>query len=189
MQKTFSGTMFVGIAVTAISVFVLLFLPPVTMKNAGLRVVELLIRSTLPRSEGSNSAVQEISVEELSEQLQQHPSQILLFDVREEKEYVVSHIQGAVRLSPEIKSEEFRRVLGRTAPEKKIVFYCSVGKRSGDAVCRLERAAKESGAEAVFNLTGGIFRWHNSSLPVVNEQGVVRSVHPFNRFWQMFVDG
>ncbi len=189
MQKTSWGIMFVSVALLAISALVVLFVPSGMLKNAGLRVVELLIRSTLPRSAGSNTAVKEISVEELSEQLQQHSSQILLFDVREEQEYAVSHIQGAVRLSPEIKSEEFRHILKKTAHTKKIVLYCSVGKRSGDAAYRLERIATESGAEAVYNLTGGIFRWHNSGFPVMNEQGVVRRVHPFNRFWQMFVDG
>jgi len=105
---------------------------------------------------------------------------VILFDVREEEEFEVSHIDGAVRVDPSLDAEEFMTRFKRDWTGKKIVFYCSVGQRSS-----MMAAAK------VANLEKGVFGWHNQSLPLANENGQTDKVHPYNAFcafWKRLVN-
>src|SRR4051794_35117231 len=72
------------------------------------------------------SSVRHIKSGELAEWLadsQRVPP--LIFDVRSEKEYQVSHLRGAVRVD----SGNVSKVIG-TDRNRPMVFYCSVGYRS-----------------------------------------------------------
>jgi hypothetical protein len=44
------------------------------------------------------------------------------------------------------------------------------------------RAAHEAPAKAIFNLRGGIFRWHAEGRPLEYGPGA-SGVHPFSRDW------
>jgi rhodanese-related sulfurtransferase len=103
-----------------------------------------------------------------------------LLDAREEAEYVVSHIEGAVRIDPDAKGTDLP-TLESDAP---VVVYCSVGYRSGAIARRLEK----SGHTRVFNLTGGIFAWANEGRPVYRGQERVEEVHPFDSTWSRYLD-
>lgn len=98
-------------------------------------------------------------------------STILLVDVREPEEYVVSHIPGAVsrdRVDPE--------GLPRDAL---IIAYCSVGLRSAGYAHDL----KNKGFTNVYNLKGSIFEWGNRGYPLMSREGLAGYVHPYNRRW------
>ena len=112
---------------------------------------------------------------------------VLLLDVRESEEYAVSRIPGAVRVDPGIWSWSFLRKHAEAARGKTVVFYCSVGVRSSRLAASVQKALKESGAKAVYNLDGGIFAWHNQARSLANAKGVTPYVHPFDSHWGKLV--
>lgn len=124
--------------------------------------------------------VQSISVEEL-DTLRKGPHRPMLLDVREEKEFAVSHLAGAVRAEDDAVAQ--LRRLGFRA-ERPIVVYCSVGYRSAKLASTLQKA----GFTNVRNLKGSLFAWANAGRPLVNAGGPVDGVHPYNPSWGRFLD-
>ncbi len=109
---------------------------------------------------------------------------VVLFDVREEEEFAVSHLENAVRVDPDISAQEFIDAFGKMALGKTAVFYCSVGQRSSDLANRVQSALIAMGARAAYNLEGGAFLWHNENGPLVTGNAQpTKFVHPFNQFW------
>jgi rhodanese-related sulfurtransferase len=107
---------------------------------------------------------------------------ILLFDVREPAEYAQSRIPGALRVPPEasaaaVLAEHGARMAGMT-----VVLYCAVGWRSGLMLQGIRQAAAAAPAEALFNLRGGIFRWHAERRPLDLSSGA-EGVHQFDAAW------
>lgn len=166
-------------SICILSLGILMFVPTSVLRNAALGGVEWLVHLSAPTAE--------ITAQRLSELMNTDSAHILLFDVRERAEYDVSHLAGAIHLSPSITDADFARLYGGQLQGKNIVFYCSVGKRSGDAGLRVEAQARTMGAADVFNLRGGIFRWHNSGFAVVNSAGATARIHPFNNQWKLLV--
>ena len=100
----------------------------------------------------------------------------LLLDVREKKEYEVSHLSGAIQIDPGTKRFKQFSDLPKDTP---IVAYCSVGYRSSE----LARRLKKAGFTNVSNLEGSIFTWANEAHPVFVDSTEVYGVHPYNRVW------
>ena len=119
--------------------------------------------------------VEHVSAEELNRRLESDDAPVLL-DVREEAEYIVSHLQGAVRVQPGSDAAELIETLESDTP---IVVYCSVGYRSSELVQKLT----ERGFTNVKNLEGSIFEWANRGYPVERDGEEVREVHPFDDRW------
>lgn len=132
------------------------------------------------------STVEQLPTGTFAQTLAQRPD-ILLLDVREELEYAVSHIPGAVRVDPGTWRWEFLRRYGDKARGKTVIFYCSVGVRSSRLAASVQAALKEEGAIRVFNLDGGIFAWHNEERALVNRKGATSHVHPFDKYWGKLV--
>jgi rhodanese-related sulfurtransferase len=109
--------------------------------------------------------------------------QVLVFDVREEPEYQVSHLPGAIRISPESAPAEFLARFGTGVKGKTVVFYCSVGMRSSQFAARVAESLRARGAEAVNDLAGGIFAWHNEGRTLVDAAGPTPFVHPYDVSW------
>ncbi len=104
----------------------------------------------------------------------------LLFDVREPQEYAVSHIEGAINLSPAMRAEKFMQRYGDQIADKNLIFYCAVGYRSGALADRIGQLVDRP----VLNLSGGIFRWYNEGYPVVGSDGrPTNEVHPYSAHW------
>ncbi len=105
----------------------------------------------------------------------------LLLDVREEREFVVSHLRGAIRAEKDAAGQ-----LQRLGADKatSIVVYCSVGYRSSVLAEKLH----EAGFVNVKNLEGSIFAWANSGRPLVNAYGSTDGVHPFNVLWGRYLE-
>ncbi|MEO9969543.1 MAG: rhodanese-like domain-containing protein [Hyphomonadaceae bacterium] len=121
------------------------------------------------------------------EALDSLPQDTLYFDVREPDEYSVSHIAGAVQVSPAITAEDFQARFGDQISRKTAVFYCSVGRRSSRLIDRLEPVLEDTDATA-YNLEGSIFRWHNDRAPLANTEGETSKVHPYNWLWSRHLD-
>jgi|LNFM01.1.fsa_nt_gb rhodanese-related sulfurtransferase len=111
----------------------------------------------------------------------------ITFDVRDAGEFEVSHIPGAIRVDPDIRSEAFLARFGDRLEGRTVVFYCSVGVRSSKLAGRLTEELRRRGASRIYNLSGGIFRWHNERRPLVDASGATRYVHPFDPHWGRYV--
>jgi rhodanese-related sulfurtransferase len=108
---------------------------------------------------------------------------VLLLDVREEDEFAVSHLPGAIRVDPGMDPDDFMARFGGMVAGKQVVFYCSVGVRSSQLAERVSTQLAAAGAREVANLSGGIFRWHNEQRMLVSGRGTTDLVHPYNRKW------
>jgi rhodanese-related sulfurtransferase len=124
-------------------------------------------------------AVSLISTQQLNESRQSETSSAKIFDVREPEEFTVSHLSGAINNS---KSADIAELVSDKNAE--IIVYCSVGYRSAvvaDALASL-------GYTNVRNLKHSIFEWAEKGYPLVNSEGLVKFVHPFNRAWGALID-
>jgi rhodanese-related sulfurtransferase len=72
------------------------------------------------------------------------------------------------------------------AGDSTIVCACAVGLRSG----RMAKALTDHGLPParVRNLRGGIFGWERLGLPMVDDHGPTRAVHPFDARWRRLLD-
>lgn len=113
---------------------------------------------------------------------------VVLFDVREAEEFAVSHIPGALRVDPSVWTSSFVKEFGGDVAGRTVVFYCSVGVRSSKLAGRAQAALKERGAAAIYNLEGGVFRWHNERRRLADAGGTTERVHPYDSNWGKLVD-
>lgn len=148
------------------------------MNNSALQKTHLDIVSDYP-------SVSHISASSLAKKMDKD---VILFDVREIKEFNVSRLTNASQVDPSITPEAFMTQFKSDWSGKTVVFYCSVGRRSSILAERLQSDLKSAGAEEVYNLQEGIFGWHNAALPLENDNGTTESVHPYNAFWKRMVN-
>jgi rhodanese-related sulfurtransferase len=103
--------------------------------------------------------------------------ELILLDTRAQREYEVSHIDGAQFVDYDRFNEKDFDDLDRDA---KVVVYCSVGYRSE----RIGEKLKKMGFTDVYNLYGGIFEWKNQGHEVVDDAGnETEQVHTYNKNW------
>ena len=104
-----------------------------------------------------------------------------ILDIRELKEYNVSHIKNAISISfNDFNVKIIKHKIDKNTP---IVVYCSIGYRS-------EKVGEKLLNEGftVYNLYGGIFNWKNSNNPVVdNNEIATQKVHCFNQEWSKWL--
>lgn len=134
------------------------------------------------RLQRSFDTIEHISTEEFAERRAQSRP-IVIVDVRSEKEFAVGHIDGAIRINPNMSSRGVSAKLADLAEGNDIVFYCSVGVRSSRMAKRSKASLTKLGATGVYNLRGGVFAWHNEARPLENGSGTTQFVHPYNRSW------
>ena len=113
-------------------------------------------------------------------------SDTLFLDIRESEEFAVSHIPGAVRVAMNAAPADVLAQLGDVTG-KRVVAYCSVGRRSSIFAQDMQDALLGEGAASVANLEGGVFGWHAQSLPLENEKGRTDVVHPYDEIWKRYV--
>ena len=124
--------------------------------------------SLRPRAE-HGTEIREIEPHQLA-RMKPHP---LIIDIREERDYLLGHIEGAVHLS---RNTLESKVL-ESAPEfdRPIVIYCAVGSSCVSATDTLRRL----GYQKIFSLKGGLQNWLEagglveSSRPQVSLRGSV----------------
>ena len=114
---------------------------------------------------------------------------VVLFDVCEVDEFDVSHIQSAIQLDPDIELGDFEDDFSEIIEGKVVVFYCSVGVRSSALASQLEELLNDAGTEKFYNLTGGLFQWHNQSRPTVHGDDIpTENIHPYNDYWGQLIE-
>lgn len=109
---------------------------------------------------------------------------VVIFDVRKPEEYAVSHIEGAVRIDPDMSADDF---LTEFAPEisgRDIVFYCSVGERSS----RMASRVKGKIPNHIYNLEKGLFGWHNNGRALVRSEIQTDLIHPYDEKWGRLIN-
>lgn len=104
--------------------------------------------------------------------------EICIIDTRENKEFRISHIQGAHCTGYDNLSLNY---VEKNFPKNaKIVCYCSVGYRSAKVAEKLIK----KGYKNVYNLYGGLFNWVNKGFAVVDAKGEeTKKVHAYNKEW------
>ncbi len=113
---------------------------------------------------------------------------IVVFDVREPAEFSVSHLPGAINVSPDLDADEFLTKYGDALREKTAIFYCSVGVRSSKLAASITRQASVNGTNLeTANLRGGIFAWHNDGRLLTRNGQPTRNVHPYNDHWDRYL--
>jgi rhodanese-related sulfurtransferase len=105
---------------------------------------------------------------------------VVLLDARSDAEFAVSRIEGARRVEPSMSATQFKDAFGTDLKGRKVVVYCAVGRRSSVLASRIENVAKQAGADGVYSLQGGIFRWHNEKRPLLGPLGATDEVHPYS---------
>ncbi|MBU1210284.1 MAG: rhodanese-like domain-containing protein [Alphaproteobacteria bacterium] len=111
---------------------------------------------------------------------------MILLDVREPSEFAVSHLAGAHRVDPDASLESLLATTG-VVDGKSIIFYCSVGARSAELAQRMQERLTALGADAVANLSGGIFKWHNDERALVDGSGSTNLVHGYSAYWGQLI--
>lgn len=106
--------------------------------------------------------------------------ELLIVDVREEKEQAVSMIPGALTKA----QFEAQRAAG-TLGDKSVVVHCTIGYRSG----LYAHALKEQGVE-VKNLKGSLLLWSHEGLPLETPDGQpTKKLHVFGGQWDLLAEG
>jgi rhodanese-related sulfurtransferase len=103
--------------------------------------------------------IQETSIDEVKRKLD-GGEQFLLIDVREESEFAIDHLPGAVHLGKGIIERDIEaRVSNLNTP---MILYCGGGFRSALAADNLQKM----GYSKVISMAGGIRDWREKGLPL-----------------------
>lgn len=175
----------------------------VVMVAALLAIVATSANSPMARADGAGleaikakvardyRGVPQMSTKQLAALLKAH-SGVVLFDVREKGEYAVSHLTGAKQIEPlgwlNSSAGDLVKAYGGKVKGRTVVFYCSVGVRSSEMAEKVKDALMASGAKGVYNLSGGIFAWHNERRGLVDAKGKTDFVHPYDGEWGRLVE-
>lgn len=103
----------------------------------------------------------------------QQSEQVILVDVRTPEERVISRIPSAITF------EEYQENFA-TYTNDKIVFYCTIGYRSGIET----EKAKQRNLEA-YNLHGGVLAWSHIGQPFLRDDRETRDVHVYGKQWNL----
>lgn len=136
-----------------------------------------------PEFDAKISSMIDFSIPVISVQkLKKIQEKVIVFDVRDRKEFMISHIQNAKLLGyPKINHKE----LALLDKEKDtLVLYCSIGYRSEKAGEKL----KALGFKNIYNLYGSIFEWTNMDFPLVDPKGnQTNQLHVYSKSWGVWV--
>lgn len=116
-------------------------------------------------------------------QQKQKDKQTLIFlDTREEKEYKVSHLPGAIWVGYDNVDWKAIEKMNKDAT---IVVYCSVGYRSG----KITDDMRKKGFTKVYNLYGGLFNWANNGGTIEGPKNQpTNQVHGYNEKWSHYLN-
>lgn len=113
--------------------------------------------------------------------LKSNYKQYQILDSREQQEFNISHLDGALHVGyTNFNVKQTGKLLTKDIP---IVIYCSIGYRS-------EKIAEQLLKEGfqVYNLYGGIFHWKNENNIVIDlNNQPTEEVHCFSKEWQQWL--
>ena len=127
----------------------------------------------------------------------------LTVDVRSKSEFDVSHLKGATHFDidnreghiAEFMKSNFAskvKAYGNSGISKiNLICYCSVGGRSSKMAQLIQGRLVKCNSAAhlnVYNLEGGLFKWANENLPMVDKDGAPTAfVHVYNETFSEIV--
>ncbi|OEK02246.1 hypothetical protein BFP97_12280 [Roseivirga sp. 4D4] len=124
----------------------------------------------------NNSQLERVDALEASELLTESPFTIL--DVRDEKEFKVSHLKGAIRYEESL--------LKDLRSDEPVMVYCTVGLRSN----QVAKALREEGFDRIIELQDGLIGWSNAELPLINSRNeLTDSVHVYSQYFSALLKG
>ena len=136
---------------------------------------EAILDAAVQEISAEFSTVPQISTGELAAWLADTTREApLLLDVREPEEYAVSHLPGAIRVSPKATPDQLQDAIDLSRP---LVLYCSIGYRSSALAEQLTAA----GAAQAMNLEGSLFKWANEGRPLRRDGQATKQAHPYNK--------
>ena len=121
-------------------------------------------------------SVPEISVDSLALII----ADVQLVDTREQDEFDISHLEGAIFSGYD---DYDSTIVDRLDTDKPVIVYCSIGYRSEKIAERLI----EAGFTDVYNLYGGLFEWMNQGYEIIDDSGPTDSVHAYCRAWGIWL--
>jgi rhodanese-related sulfurtransferase len=131
------------------------------MRSGGKSRARARIRSVRELIDGAKRKIEMISCEEAARRLEEAAGAPVLIDVREEHEYELAHIGGAVHICRgTLEMEVEHDYPDRATP---MILYCSRGDRSVLAGVTL----RSLGYTSVASIDGGLHAWREKDLPVV----------------------
>lgn len=102
---------------------------------------------------------------------------LYILDTREEREYSVSHIKGAIKVGYDKFDIKQTDKLDKNTT---VIMYCTIGARSEEIGTKL----KKVGFKNVYNLYGGLIYWKNQGYPVVgNTNKPTQNIHVYSKEW------
>lgn len=143
--------------------------------NCDAREVCASVEIIAVREHNNKSAIKDIETDALVKIIQDYPSEYVLIDARDEKDYDKGHIQTAV--------------YGKKLPKDKsklLIFYC------WNEECGLSaaKAAKEAGYENVFTYSSGVAGWKKAGQKLVaTKPKVLLSIRSNVYNDKVYVDG
>ena len=121
--------------------------------------------SKMDQTQPDQTVARDISEVELMTLLDDRPD-LLLLDVRTDREWQKGHIGGACFL--DFLEDDFRERAQALPKDRPIAVYCAAGGRSADAMAFLSNA----GFKEVYNLRDGYYGWEDAGLEVSSEPPV-----------------
>lgn len=107
--------------------------------------------------------------------------EVILLDVREPDEFLVSHIAGARRIDPDASVDDVRRLIGAPPKNKTILLYCTIGFRSSRLADRIGAAFGGEAGPPIVSMRGGLIAWANANRPLVDSKGQpTNRLHPYD---------
>ncbi len=133
----------------------------------GLSLLALVFNGPILAAVGAMSGIKTLAPEDFKSMTTQ--TDVLLIDVREAKEFEVSHLKDAV-WEQAVNWEQVDK-------NRPIVLYCTIGFRSTEWGTTLAK----QGFRNLYNLDGGIVRWKNERRTVFNQKNQpTDSVHVYS---------
>jgi len=87
-------------------------------------------------------------------------NEVLLLDVRTDKEFMEGHLMGATQL--DFFRDDFKTEVEKLGRSRPVYVYCRSGNRSGKAA----KLMKELGFAEVYNLEGGFGAWSSAGKAI-----------------------
>ena len=134
----------------------------ITVQGSGCAVVG----SEPATAQAQGAAVaRDISDVELLGLIDQRPD-LILIDVRTDKEWDGGHIEGACFL--DYLEDDFKARAEQLPKDRPIALYCAAGGRSEDAMKLMAKA----GFQELYNLRGGFYGWEDAGRAVSQSEAV-----------------
>ena len=138
--------------------------------------------------------ISHVSTDYLKQKLDDDEKDIIILDIREAKEYQVSHIRNAINIPPSISVKKALEILQNKQVnvdidsqdnDIEIFCYCSIGYRSSKMV----RLLQKYGINNIHNVKGSIFEWINEGKQVIDAKGkIANKVHSYNQMWSVLLN-